>query len=102
MSAGEGAAPARSAVNTIIVTAKKTTEPVADDEVKKKVETAMHSDPYFYDAHVTVIVKNGVVHLEGVVFDDWDLRSARQISKKIGGVKRVVSELQICACDGGA
>jgi hypothetical protein len=52
--AGEGAAPARSAVNTIVVTAKKTAEPVADEEVKNKVETAVHSDPYFYDSHATL------------------------------------------------
>jgi len=74
---------------------------VADEELKDKVDMALHSDPYFYDAHVTVTVTNGVVHLEGVVFDDWDLRIARRLSKKVGGVRSVVSELQICACDGG-
>ena len=101
ISAGDAAAPAPSAVNTIVVTGKKTPAPVADEVLKNKVETVLHSDPYFYDANITVTVKNGVVHLEGVVFDDWDLRTARRLSKKVGGVRSVVSELQICACDGG-
>jgi osmotically-inducible protein OsmY len=65
------------------------------------VETALHSAPYFYDGHVTVTVKDGVVHLQGVVFDAWDLQVARRISKKIAGAKRVVNELEICSCDGG-
>jgi osmotically-inducible protein OsmY len=72
-----------------------------DEEVRKEVETALHSDPFFYDGHVTVTVKDGAVHLQGVVFEDRDLRAARRISKKIAGAKRVVNELEICSCDGG-
>jgi len=83
VSADEVAALARSGVSTIVVTAMKIPERVADVEVRNKVETALHSDPYFYDAHVTVIVKDGVVHLQGVVFDDWDLRTARRLSKRL-------------------
>jgi BON domain len=101
VSADEVAAPARNAARTIIVTAKKPPLPVTDEELRNKVETGLHSDRYFYDAHVSVTVKDGVVHLEGVVSDDWDLRTAKRLSGKIGGVKRIVSELQICACDGG-
>jgi osmotically-inducible protein OsmY len=83
---------------TIVVTGQK---PVADEEVKQQVETALHTDPYFYDGHVTVTVINGVVHLQGVVFDNSDMQAARRISKKIAGAKRVVNELEICSCDGG-
>jgi hypothetical protein len=90
--------PATGVPATIVVTGQK---PTADEEVKKQVETALHSNPYFYDGQVTVTVKDGVVHLQGVVFDDWDLRVARRISKKIAGAKRVVNELEICSCDGG-
>jgi osmotically-inducible protein OsmY len=101
VSAGEVAAPMKSAAITIIVTGKKPPESLTDAELKDKIQTVLHSDPYFYDAHVTVAVKDGVVHLEGVVYDDWDLRTAKRLSKKVGGAKRIVSELQICACDGG-
>jgi osmotically-inducible protein OsmY len=101
VSADEVTAPARNTAHTIIVTAKKPPLSAADEELTNKVETALHSDRYFYEAHVPVTVKDGVVHLEGVVSDDWDLRTAKRLSRKIGGVKRIVSELQICACDGG-
>jgi BON domain len=98
ISADEVRAPAIGVPATIVVTGEK---PAADEQVRTQVETALHSDPYFYDGHVTVTVKDGVVHLQGVVFDAWDLRTARRISKKIAGAKRVVNELEICSCDGG-
>jgi hypothetical protein len=44
----------------------------------------------------------GVVHLEGIAFDDGDAQAARLIIKrKVAGARRVVNELEICACDGG-
>jgi osmotically-inducible protein OsmY len=42
-----------------------------------------------------VTIKNGVVTLHGMVFDDWDLRSAMRIAKRLPGVKRVVNDLEI-------
>jgi len=98
ITADEVHAPATGVRATIVVTGGK---PAADEEVKQQVETALHAAPYFYDGHITVTVKGGVVHLRGMVFDDWDLQIARRISKKIAGAKRVVNELEICACDGG-
>ncbi len=47
----------------------------------------------FVDAHVTVTVKDGVVILEGLVFDAWDIVTATRIARKIPGVKRVFIEL---------
>ena len=57
--------------------------------------TSVSADPYFFDEHVTVTVKNGVALLEGVVFDEWDERQAIRIAKKIAGVKRVVTDFDI-------
>jgi hypothetical protein len=96
--ADEVGAPAPAVPRAIVVTGQK---PAADEEVKIEVETPLHSDRYFYDGHVTVTVKDGVVHLQGVIFDDWDLQVARRISKNIAGAKRVVNELEVCSCDGG-
>lgn len=62
ISADEVRAPAMDVPASIVVTAKRA---AADEEVKNKVETALHSDPYFYDGHVTVTVNDGVVHLTG-------------------------------------
>jgi osmotically-inducible protein OsmY len=44
---------------------------------------------------VTVTIKDGAVTLSGMVFDDWDLRTARRIAKRIPGVKRVINDLEI-------
>jgi osmotically-inducible protein OsmY len=93
--AGNADVPADTRLDTIVVTARKHLEPVPDEQVKQQVETALHSDPFFYDEHVSVTVNNGVVTLHGMVFDDWDLRSAMRIAKKMPGVKRVVDDLEI-------
>jgi osmotically-inducible protein OsmY len=79
-----GGAVARSAepLEPIVVTAKRLPEAVPDEVVKTRVETALHNDPYFYDEHVTVTVKNGVVRLEGIVFDVGDIQDARRIIRK--------------------
>jgi osmotically-inducible protein OsmY len=78
-----------------VVTAKKLADPAVDEAVRKDVEIALHSDPFFYDEHVTVTTKNGVVTLTGIVFDDWDLRAAIRIARRIAGVRRVVNDLEI-------
>jgi hypothetical protein len=79
----------------IVVTAKRLSEPVTDEELTKRVKAVLHDDPYFYDEHVTVTVKNGVATLQGIVFDEWDLRQAIRLAKRISGVKRVVDDLEI-------
>jgi hypothetical protein len=78
----------------IVVTAKRRTDPVADERMKTEVEKALHSDPFFYDGHVTVTIENGVATLRGIVFDDWDMRQAMRISRRIAGVKRVINDLE--------
>jgi osmotically-inducible protein OsmY len=80
----------------IVVTGTKQPS-AADEKLNDEVKTAMKSDRYFYDYHVAVDTKNGVVTLRGLVFDDWDVRAAIRISKRIPGVKRVVNQLEIGA-----
>ena len=77
------------------MTAKRRPDPVADEKLKNQVEEALHADAFFYDEHVTVTISNGIVTLLGIVFDDWDLRSAVRISRKIPGVKHVINDLEI-------
>jgi len=69
--------------------------PVVDDKMKQQVQEALHSDAFFYDEHVTVTIKDGVATLRGIVFDDWDLRQAMRIARKIPGVRRVVNDLEL-------
>lgn len=95
VSADNAGAPAVGSLDPIVVTAKRRPLPVADEVLTKRVEAAMHSNAYFFDEHVTVSTKNGVVTLEGVVYDDWDVRTAMRIARKIAGVKRVVSDFYV-------
>jgi osmotically-inducible protein OsmY len=100
--AGGASRQAAATLDTIVITAKKIPEVVPDEVVKTRVETALHDDPYFYDGHVTITVKNGVVHLQGMVFDAQDMQDVRRIiRKRVAGVRRLVNELEICSCDGG-
>ncbi len=79
----------------IVVTAKRRAATVPDELLKSQVETALRADPYFPDAHVDVIVRNGVAYLEGVVFEMADVVAAKHIARRITGVRRVVSDLEI-------
>jgi osmotically-inducible protein OsmY len=69
--------------------------PTSDEEVRNRVQSALHADPYFYDAHVNVSVENGAVVLRGFVFSDWDLRNAIRIARKAAGDRKVIDNLTI-------
>ena len=89
------AAPPVGRLDTIVVTAKKRYDRAADEKLTQQVAAALHDDAFFYDEHVTVTVKNGVAYLEGIVFDDWDVRTAIRIARKISGVRRVVTDFYV-------
>jgi osmotically-inducible protein OsmY len=86
-----------SALNQSAVEAQSTPSPdsIADEKLMKRVKHALHADPYFYDAHVTVSVENGAVVLRGFVSSDWDLREAIRIASTAAGGRRVVDDLSI-------
>jgi osmotically-inducible protein OsmY len=67
----------------------------ADHQLQQRVKTALHTDPYFYDEHVTVSVENGDVVLRGFVSSDWDIRDALRIAGKAAGGRRVIDDLSI-------
>jgi BON domain-containing protein len=83
-------------LDTIIVPGNRIPDAVADEQLRVEVKTVLHDDPYLYDGHVTVTVKDGVVRLEGAVLDYGDIGSVlRIIRKKFPRVKRVVNELEV-------
>jgi osmotically-inducible protein OsmY len=75
--------------------AQTQTNAAADEEVRARVQAALHKDPYFYDQHVTVSVEKGDVILRGFVFSDWDLRNANRIAREAAGNRKVVNSLTI-------
>ena len=82
-------------LNEVVVTAKRQPDRAADARLQVQVESALAADFYFNSNHVSVTVLNGVATLHGIIFDDWDLRNAIRISRRIPGVKRVVNDLEI-------
>jgi osmotically-inducible protein OsmY len=86
-----------SALNQQAVAAQSTpsAESAADAKLMRRVKEALHSDPYFNDAHVSVSVENGAVVLRGFVSSDWDLRDAIRIASTAAGGRRVVDNLSI-------
>ena len=93
--AAEGGVAPKNDLDSIVITGRRISVVVPDADVKERVETAMRSDPFFYDEHITITVKDGVVTMRGIVFDEWDLRVAKRIAKRIPGVKRVINDLEI-------
>jgi hypothetical protein len=75
--------------------ARPEANPAAEEALRQRVETALHSDPAYYGAHVTVSVDKGDVLLGGFVFSDWDLRDALRIARRAAGNRRVIDNLSI-------
>jgi osmotically-inducible protein OsmY len=86
-----------SALNQQAAAAQSTpsADSVAAAKLMRRVKEALHSDPYFYDAHVSVSVENGAVVLRGFVSSDWDLRDAIRIASTAADGRRVVDNLSI-------
>jgi osmotically-inducible protein OsmY len=82
-------------LDEVVVRGKRQIDPVADARLQRQVEVALAADPYFYGEHVSVTIQNGVATLHGIIFDDWDLRMAMRISRRIPGVTHVVNDLEI-------
>lgn len=80
---------------SIVVTGKRLPEYVPDLELAQRIETALHDDPYLDDGHITITVKNGVATLQGMVWDDWDLRRAIRLARRISGVTRIIDKIEI-------
>jgi osmotically-inducible protein OsmY len=80
---------------SVTAPAAQGTDSMTDEELRQRVQAALHSAPYFYDQHVNVSVENGVVALRGFVFSDWDLRDAMRIASRAAGERQVVDDLSI-------
>ena len=93
--AQNAAASVEHPLRTDATSVSRVADPVADEILRGRVESALHSDPYFYDVHVTVSVEKGAVVLRGFVASDWDLLDAIRIASKAAGDRRVVDDLSI-------
>jgi len=89
-----GAATVSQSDSTAVATTRGA-DSVTDEELGRRVQAALHADPYFYDKHVSVSVDNGAVVLHGIVFSEWDLRDAIRIARQAADRRLVVDDLTI-------
>ena len=94
-SAQDVAAPALNESASVAISSTQGADRISDEKLRKLVKYALHSDPYFYDEHVTVSVENGAVVLRGFVSSGWDLRDAVRIASKAAPDRRVIDTLSI-------
>jgi len=73
----------------------------SDETLARQVRAALRADRYLDDEHIHVSIENGAVILRGLVFDDWDLRSAIRIARKTAGDRLVIDNLSIEQGGGG-
>src|ERR1700686_938323 len=95
VNAQNAVSPPANQSDSVAVSALPGAAVLSDGDLEKRVKAALHSDPYFYDEHVTVSVEQGAVVLRGFVFSDWDLRNAIRISSRAAGDRRVIDDLSI-------
>src|ERR1700684_1571429 len=88
-SAQDVAAPALKQSASVTISSTQGADRMSDEKLRKRVKDALHSDPYFYDEHVTVSVENGAVVLRGIVSSEWDLRDAVRTASKAAAHRRV-------------
>src|ERR1700723_587028 len=69
------------------------TPAASTDDLRNRVTTALHTDPYLNDRHITVSVDKGSVVLGGFVFSGWQVQDALRDARKAAGNTRVVDDL---------
>lgn len=93
--AQNAASPPAHLADSVGVAGMQGTAVLTDAQLAKRVQSALHSNPYFYDEHVTVSVEKGAVVLRGFVFSDLDLLDALRITREASGNRAVVDNLVI-------
>jgi osmotically-inducible protein OsmY len=73
----------------------RNSDPLSDEAVKARVESALSSAKYSLEDHVSVSIDKGAVVLRGFVFSGWDLRHAIRIARKAAGGRKVVDDIEI-------
>ena len=96
-------APTTLAQAPAAVTARSDTRPEvvvtgtreADAVLAAKVEQALEKDPYLFAGHINVTAENGVVRVEGIVEDPFDMVQILRLARRIAGKRRVINQIEI-------
>lgn len=85
-----GAAPqTESRIPEIVISAAR------DQAITAKVTQALKDDPHLYAGHITVVTENGVVRLQGIAFDVWDMQRMLAVARRASGTRRIVNEIEL-------
>ena len=86
------ATPSREA-NTaeVIVSATR----LADETLTAKVVQVLKDDPYLFADHITVVTENGVVRLQGIATDAYELHRALYLARRAARGRRVLNEVEL-------
>jgi len=79
----------------VIVSAERT----ADVVLETKVQKALQEDPYLFTDHVSVAAENGVVRIQGTVYNVQDMRRILRLARRIAGKRRVINLLELVVED---
>ena len=74
---------------------KTSEQQLTDKETATAVQNALNADTHIYTQHVTVQVDNGIVHLGGYIWSDFDMYEAQRIAESTPGVTKVVNEMEL-------
>jgi osmotically-inducible protein OsmY len=74
---------------------KTSEQQVNDKETTEAVEAALKANTHIYTQHVTVQADNGVVHLGGYIWNDFDQYEAERTAESVPGVSKVVDEMEL-------
>jgi osmotically-inducible protein OsmY len=81
----------KSQLPQVVVSARRE----ADAVLTAKVEKALQDDPYVYVPHISVTTENGIVRLEGLATDVYELRRALMLARRVAGKRRVVDDVEL-------
>ena len=71
----------------------------ADEQITQQVQTALTNDPWIYAEHVTLTTRNGIVRVEGITSDTWEMRRIMRECRKTPGVRRCLNQLEMLHLD---
>lgn len=95
--ADKPAKPRSSELAPIVIRGQRLPPDASDEEVTRAVVQSIAEDPWIFADHVTITTRNGVVHIEGFVSDEWDVYHIIDRARKIAGRRKIVDNLEFDA-----
>jgi len=68
---------------------------LSDEALTAKVVQVLKDDPYLFADHITVVTDNGVVRLQGVATDAYELYRALYLARRAARGRRVLNEVEL-------